>query len=115
MEWYIKVLKNYATFDGRARRKEFWMFTLISGIISIVLGVISFKMGLTINPQRGILDTIYSLAVFVPSIAVGVRRMHDINKKGWFIIIPFYNIYLAAQEGDNSTNEYGDDPKAGIE
>lgn len=105
MEWYLKVLKNYANFNGRARRKEFWMFYLITTIISVVLGVIAGVINFPL------LSSIYSLAVLVPTIAVGVRRLHDGNKSGWFILIPFYNLYLFVIEGDKGANEYGEDPK----
>ena len=107
MEWYLKVVKeNYANFDGRARRKEYWMFVLFNTIISIALSVIGGMMG------ASILSTIYSLVVLVPSIAVAVRRMHDVGKSGWFILIPIYNLILACTDGDSSDNEYGPSPKA---
>ena len=74
MEWYLKVVRdNYANFNGRARRKEYWMFVLINVLISIALGVIDAVTGIFM------IQNIYSLAVFVPSIAVGVRRLHDVG------------------------------------
>jgi len=106
MNWYLLVLKKYATFNGRARRKEYWMFTLFSTIISVILSL----FGALVLDTEGI-DTIYSLAVLVPTIAVGVRRMHDVGKSGWFIIIPIYNIILAATDSVNGANEYGENPK----
>jgi uncharacterized membrane protein YhaH (DUF805 family) len=105
MNWYLLVLKKYVEFNGRARRKEYWYFTLFSTLISIGLGIIA---GVT-NTQS--IDSIYSLAVLVPTIAVGVRRMHDVGKNGWYIIIPFYNLVLACKEGTEGTNAYGSDPK----
>lgn len=60
------------------------------------------------------LANIYSLAVLLPAIGVGVRRMHDVGKSGWFILIPIYNLILAATEGDKGPNEYGEDPKANM-
>lgn len=105
MNWYLKVLKQYADFNGRARRKEFWMFTLFNSIISITLTLIGKSFGFSY------LGNIYSLAFFIPSIAVGVRRMHDTGKSGWFYLIPFYNFYLLCIDGDQGTNEYGVDPK----
>ena len=109
MEWYIKVLKNYTNFNGRARRQEYWMFTLINVIISIVIGVIDGSLA---DPtETSVVGSLYSLAVLLPSIAVAVRRMHDVGKSGWFILIPIYNIILAATEGDSGPNEYGSDPK----
>lgn len=103
MNWYLKVLKNYVGFDGRARRKEYWMFFLFNMIICIVLSVIP-KIGESLN-------SIYSLAILLPSIAVAIRRMHDVGKSGWFILIPFYNLYLCIIEGEKGANQYGEDPK----
>lgn len=110
-DWYFKVvIKNFANFEGRARRKEYWYFILVNTIISFVLGLISGFSGLTFG-DSGILDTIYSLLVIVPSIAVGVRRMHDVGKSGWYLLIPLYNLILATTDGDIGNNEYGNDPK----
>ena len=108
MNYFITVLSKYATFTGRARRAEYWYFALFSTIISIVLGFIG---GLINFPA---LSTVYTLAVLLPSIAVGVRRMHDVGKSGWFILIPIYNIILACTAGDTGPNEYGEDPKGGV-
>lgn len=105
MKWYLLVLKKYAIFNGRSRRSEYWYFFLFNIIISIVLNVSGIYLG------SSILDTIYSLAVLVPGIAVAVRRMHDVNKSGWYILIPIYNLILACTEGTRGTNEYGSDPK----
>ena len=105
MNWYLEVLKKYAVFNGRARRKEYWMFFLIHILISIVIGVIS---GLIDIP---ILATIYSLAVLIPNISAMVRRLHDVNKEWWYIFIPIYSFILLCQEGDRGTNNYGPDPK----
>ena len=106
MEWYLKVLKNYAGFSGRARRKEYWMFFLVNMGISFVIGLIGGAI------EFELLGSLYSLAVMIPSIAVGVRRIHDTNKSGWFILIPIYNLILFATEGNSGSNEYGEDPKA---
>jgi len=108
IEWYKKVVfENYANFNGRARRSEYWYFALLNGIISIAL---SFVLGF-ISPSLGLAANLYSLAVLIPSIAVAVRRMHDVGKSGWFILIPIYNLILACTEGEKGTNEYGPDPK----
>lgn len=106
MNYYFKVLQNYATFDGRARRSEYWYFVLFNFIVTIVLAL----LGVIVNFP--FVDSIYSLAVLIPSIAVGVRRMHDVGKSGWFILIPIYNLILACTDGDSQANEYGADPKA---
>jgi uncharacterized membrane protein YhaH (DUF805 family) len=110
MNWYLKVLKQYADFNGRARRKEYWMFFLFNIIIAVILGFIE---GIAdSNPTSGVrLGSIYQLAILIPSIAVGVRRMHDVGKSGWFLLIPIYNFILAVTDGDKDSNEYGGDPK----
>jgi uncharacterized membrane protein YhaH (DUF805 family) len=105
MKYYVKALQNYATFDGRARRSEYWYFVLFNLIIAFMLGFVGEAMGTTI------LSTMYTFAVLIPGIAVGVRRMHDVGKSGWFLLIPFYNLILACTEGDVGANEYGADPK----
>ena len=106
MNYYLKVLQNYATFSGRARRSEYWYFVLFNFIISIVVGLIEGAMG------TEALGVIYSLAVLIPSLAVAVRRMHDVGKSGWFLLIPIYNLILACTDGDKGDNKYGPDPKA---
>ena len=79
---------------------------LFNAIISIALVFIGGMMGISM------LSNIYSLAILVPSIAVGVRRMHDVGKSGWFLLIPIYNLILACTDGVKGENEYGADPKA---
>ncbi len=106
MNWYLKVLKEYVNFSGRARRKEYWMFVLFNMIAGFVVGFIGGMIHLPI------LGLIYNLAVLIPSIAVGVRRMHDTNHSGWFLLIPLYNLYLAVIDGDSGTNRFGPNPKA---
>jgi uncharacterized membrane protein YhaH (DUF805 family) len=119
MQWYTDVLKKYIQFSGRARRKEFWMFTLFSAIISIVLSAIDNAAGLTNGTGNGVLGSIYSLAVLLPSLAVAARRLHDTNRSalwlllifaiviGWIVLLVFY-----IQEGNAGDNQYGPDPKA---
>jgi uncharacterized membrane protein YhaH (DUF805 family) len=105
MKYYLKVLQNYANFNGRARRAEYWYFVLFNVIASAIVGFIAGLMNF------GLLSNLYSLAVLLPSIAVAVRRMHDVGKSGWFILIPIYNFILAVTAGDSGENEYGQDPK----
>lgn len=114
MEWFLKVVRdNYANFNGRARRKEFWMFFLFNIIIGTILSILGL-MWTTFY----YINIIVSLALFVPFLAVGARRLHDINKSGWMMLmcfIPLLNLYLLyvfCLEGDRGTNEYGEDPKA---
>jgi uncharacterized membrane protein YhaH (DUF805 family) len=99
------VFANYANFDGRARRSEYWWFYVASFVTAIVAMVIT-----------PVLYFIVFLAVIIPSIAVAVRRMHDVGKSGWYLLIPIYNLILAFTEGETGTNEYGPDPKgSGLE
>lgn len=114
MKYFLIVLQKYAVFTGRARRKEYWYFTLFSIIFSFVLGLIDGMLGLKIGNQ-GIISTLYSIFVLIPNIAVAIRRMHDVGKSGWFCLIPIYNIILAATAGDVGENKYGEDPKEPIE
>ena len=113
MEWYLKVLKNYAVFSGRARRKEYWMFVLINMLVAMLLGFIDGATGMIDTASgSGMTSSIYQLAVVIPSIAVGVRRMHDVGKSGWFLLIPIYNFILAVTDGETEENAYGPNPKA---
>ncbi len=88
MNCYLDVLKKYVVFRGRAQRKEFWYFVLFSFIITFVLGIIENVVGI-VNSDAGLglLSGLYSLAVLIPSIAVGVRRLHDTNRSGWWLLI----------------------------
>jgi len=108
MKFYLKVLQNYATFKGRASRSEYWYFVLFNIIFSIALSYVSVVVNLPI------LYTIYSLALLIPSIAVAVRRMHDVGKSGWFILIPIYNLILACTQGVKGENEYGTEPNDNV-
>lgn len=112
MNWFLKVLKQYADFNGRARRKEYWMFVLIFMLIYFVLG---FLIGLLQMPSLAIIVMIFAIAMIIPSIAVAVRRMHDVGKSGWYCLIPIYSLILAVTEGVKGSNEYGPDPKGNDE
>lgn len=126
MRWYLKVLKQYADFSGRARRTEFWMFVLVSVLISIVLAIVDTMIGtatvygdgsmVTFSP--GILGGLYSLAVLIPSIAVTVRRLHDTDRSGWWFLIQLIPLVGAivllvfvCLEGTRGPNRFGVDPK----
>ncbi|MFD0419750.1 DUF805 domain-containing protein [Streptomyces sp. NPDC127108] len=112
MHWYVDVLKKYAVFNGRARRAEYWMFTLISLIVSLVL--FGVDMMLSISP---VLEALYSVAVLLPGIAVGVRRLHDTGRSGWWLLlflIPLVGliilIVMLAKDSE-PPNQYGPNPK----
>ena len=122
MSWYLQALKKYAVFAGRSRRKEFWYFALFNIILGIVLGVMDRLLG-TYSPASniGLLSGIYGMAILVPSLAVTVRRLHDIDRTGWWILIglvPFVGtivpLVLALFEGTPGANRYGSDPKEAI-
>lgn len=106
MNYYLNVWNNYTNFSGRARRSEYWYFVLFNNLIS--LGLIFFVL---VDGSLILLNYLYTFAVLIPNIAVSVRRMHDVGKSGWFILIPIYNLILCLTEGDRFTNEYGPDPK----
>ena len=117
-EWYINVLKQYFNFEGRARRKEYWMFVLCNFIVVAVLGAIDGAIGVKIANSIGILTLIYDLAVLLPSLGVCVRRLHDVGKSGWFILISLipivgaiWLIVLFCKDGTPGVNEYGPNPK----
>jgi len=111
MNWYLEVLKKYAVFGGRARRKEFWMFTLFNIIIVLVLGFVEGILGIAPQSDQSVLAGIYQLAVMIPAIAVGVRRMHDTDHSGWWLLFPIVNLILAGREGQQGANRFGPDPK----
>jgi uncharacterized membrane protein YhaH (DUF805 family) len=97
-DWYKKVVfENYANFNGRARRSEYWYYTLVNIIISIILMVLDNSLGLKIGSSNsGVLNSLYGLLVFIPGLAVAVRRMHDIGKSGWLLAIFYLAVTLCA-------------------
>lgn len=122
MNWYLDVLKKYAVFDGRARRKEYWMFVLFNIIAIVVLSGLDGAMG-TYNMEYGLgtLSGIYCLAVFLPSLGVAIRRLHDTDRSGWWILvglIPFIGgiilLVFMVLDSTPGTNRFGPNPK-GVE
>ncbi len=114
MQWYLKVLKNYVGFQGRARRKEYWMFVLVNVIISIVLSIVE-----SIANISSVLTGIYSLAILLPSLAVGARRLHDTGKSGWWqllSLIPLIGtiilLVFMCLDSEDKENKYGSNPKS---
>ena len=122
MNWYLKVLKNYAGFSGRARRKEYWMFVLFNLIFGLLAIVLDNVAGTTINPlPYGLFYIVYVLAVLIPGLAVSVRRLHDIGKSGWFLFIALIPIVgfiwllvLFCTGGTPGQNAYGLNPKEAV-
>lgn len=123
MNWYLKVLKNYAVFSGRARRKEYWMFALFQLIFALAAMAIdniigtTFKIGEQSIPY-GYVYMIYTLALLIPALAVAVRRLHDVGKSGWFLLIclipiigVIWLLVLLVTDSKPGDNEYGPNPK----
>jgi uncharacterized membrane protein YhaH (DUF805 family) len=119
MNWYLKVLKQYADFGGRARRSEYWYFTLFSTIFAILAMILDNVLGIAIEGiGYGPIYILYGLAMFVPGLAVLVRRLHDVGKSGWMyfiLLIPFVGaiwilvlLFTDSQQGDN---KWGANPK----
>lgn len=120
MKWYLKVLNQYADFNGRARRTEYWMYTLFNMIFVVVAIILDNLLGLKFSPEvpYGFIYMIYGLAVLIPGLAVSVRRLHDVGKSGWFILIglipligAIWLLVLYCTEGTPGRNEYGVNPK----
>jgi len=119
MNWYLDVLKKYAVFHGRARRKEYWYFILLSSIISTLLTIVDSLTGtFSAESEVGLLGGIYLLATLVPSLAVTVRRLHDTNRSGWWILlglVPLVGVIILivflALDGSPQLNDYGTNPK----
>lgn len=115
MGWYLSVLQKYAVFEGRARRKEYWYFILFNLLISLGLSLIETFFGLIVlGTDLNFLSGLYNLAVFIPSIAVAARRLHDTGRSGWWqliILVPLVGwiilIYFLASESQPGENQYG--------
>ena len=114
----LDAVKKYAVFEGRARRKEYWLFILLyillyigASVIDVVIGTFNLEAGM------GLFGGLVSFGLLIPNIAVGVRRLHDIDKSGWMfllVIIPIVNIVLLVFlcfDGTHGDNRFGEDPK----
>ena len=119
MSWYLAVLKKYAVFSGRARRKEYWMFFLFNLIITVALTLIEQMAGIAPEPGQSVLAGLYSLAVLIPGLAVAVRRLHDTGRSGWWLLIGLVPILGAivlliflVLDSEPGENAYGPNPKA---
>ncbi len=119
MNWYLKVLKEYTNFNGRARRKEYWMFTLFNILFGLGAMVLDNLLG-TSNPTSGygIIYGVYTLVVLIPGLAVAVRRLHDVGKSGWMLLIglipligAIWLLVLMVKDSDSGENQYGENPK----
>ncbi len=119
MNWYLKVLKQYADFSGRARRKEYWMFVLFNMIFAIVAMILDNVLGIAMEGiGYGPLYGLYVLAMLIPGLAVAVRRLHDVGKSGWMILIvlipligAIWLLVLMVTDSNPGENQYGQNPK----
>jgi uncharacterized membrane protein YhaH (DUF805 family) len=122
VNYYLDVWRGYFDFSGRSRRKEYWYFTLFHTILAIageLLAAASYNENTTIGTVFGIIVLLYILASLVPSLAVSVRRLHDIDKSGWWFFVSFipviggiWFLVLMCTDGASGPNQYGPDPKA---
>ena len=99
---YIDALRHYAVFTGRATRSSFWTFFFINIAVEFVMGFIEGFLDMP-----GIASSLFYFAILIPTIAVGVRRMHDVDRSGWWVLLPIGNIIFWAEEGSRGTNQYG--------
>jgi uncharacterized membrane protein YhaH (DUF805 family) len=118
MSGYLAVLKKYAVFQGRARRKEYWMFYLVNVLVVFGLVFLDMAAGTMKDESFGILTGLYVLLILIPSIAVGVRRLHDTARSGWWLLVgavplvgPIVLLVFNVQDSTPGTNEYGPSPK----
>ena len=119
MNWYLKVLKQYADFSGRARRQEYWMFALLNMIFTIVAMILDNVLGIAMEGVGyGPIYILYVLAVFIPGLAVAVRRLHDVGKSGWMLLIALiplvgaiWLLVLLFTDSQKESNKWGQNPK----
>ena len=128
MEYMFKPLSRLTDFNGRSRRKEYWMWVLFVVVVMIVLSLVDSALGLGgsttsyssygdtgfsagASVTGGILTTIFSLLAIFPGIGVAIRRMHDTDHSGWWLLVPIAPIVFAFMEGTRGANRFGPDPK----
>jgi uncharacterized membrane protein YhaH (DUF805 family) len=122
MEWYVIAMQNYAQFNGRSRRREFWIFALANAIVCCVLYGAGMSFLFTRQVAVGValfgLCFAYAVAVVIPGLSCGVRRLHDIGKSGWFMLLPLIPliggivlIVLHLLDSQPGPNQYGPNPK----
>lgn len=122
MNWYREALRKYAVFEGRSRRREYWWFALVNFLVAVALGTLDVALGTySAESDVGLFSGLYMLAVLVPGIAVTVRRLHDTNRSGWWVLIGFIPlvgaivlIVFALLDSQPGANRYGPNPKGVI-
>lgn len=110
MKWYLKVLQEYANFSGRAGREEYWMFFLFNTLAAIAIGIAAAVIQMVAGVDANYIAVIYQLGIFIPSIAVAVRRMHDTDHSGWWIIVPIVGFVFLFFKGHPDQNRFGAAP-----
>jgi len=119
MDWFLGALRKYAVFEGRARRREYWFYVLFVVIISVVLAIVDrFTGTYSAAYGTGLLGGLFSLAILIPSLAVGARRLHDTGRSGWWLLIGLIPLVGAIVlivffviDSQPGTNAYGPNPK----
>ena len=116
MGWCLMAFRWFADFKGRSQRKEYWMFLLFNFVVAVILAAVFGDGGDDATPLPFVA---YQVLILVPSLAVSVRRLHDIGKSGWWLLLnivpligPLVLLYFAAQDSQPASNQYGPNPKA---
>ena len=119
MNWYLAVFRKYAVFSGRARRREYWIFTLVNFAVLCVITVIEGVMGLAVGSPQSAISILYGLAVLLPELAVFVRRLHDTGRSGWWLLLGLLPVLgaivllvFAFQDSQPGENLFGPNPKS---
>ena len=124
MDWMLMPYRRYAEFSGRSQRKEYWMFYLFVVIVYVILSLIMSMGAPTVDPVTGevsgggvmatiglVLTGLFWLGTIIPALAVSIRRMHDQDRSGWWILVPIANIIFLFIDGTPGPNRFGPDPK----
>jgi len=120
MNWYLEALRKFTDFNGRASRQEYWYFVLFNILISLGLGLVDRVTG-SFDPMSGVglLGGLYGLAILLPGLAVSIRRLHDTDRSGWWVLLPLIPIiggliflYFLVLDSSQGRNAYGESPKS---
>ena len=110
-EYYLMVWKRYAVFKGRSRRSGYWYFVLFNSLATFGIASLEATIGLSNQFGESFFADLYYLASLCPTVAVGVRRMHDTDHAAWWLFVPFANLVFLCRNGQPESNQYGQDPK----
>jgi uncharacterized membrane protein YhaH (DUF805 family) len=114
MGWFTFVMRKYFVIDGRASRTEYWMFYLLCIVTYFGLGILTALGGEWLSGLFGIINLIFALVTLIPTVTCGIRRMHDIGRSGWWLIVPIVGFIFLVLQGNESDNEYGPVPPSSI-